>query len=237
MSGAILLWLQRFEQKTAQTDIFCNLCCSFAPTRRILISRAYPSSTENCLHVQNRYPSPLKRSAFAGRPLSSFPNIAKTAKGQLHAAEIIQVQRWVVEICTMTTDFCRGQKNKNGRTTSCGKQFPSYLRHWRLPDVLNASCSVAQSVLQSVQAVQLSLTVTRSRARSSAARVRSSWIRFKSGGSHSRPVQVTAASFCNLSSVVLKALDQGASLADRLCWLDAYFVPVAVRQPASDRKV
>jgi len=32
-------------------------------------SRAYPSSTVTCSCIQNRYPSPLKRSAFQGRPL------------------------------------------------------------------------------------------------------------------------------------------------------------------------
>jgi hypothetical protein len=39
----------------------------------ILAARAQISSTDECLQLKNRYPSPLKRSVHVGGPLLSFP--------------------------------------------------------------------------------------------------------------------------------------------------------------------
>lgn len=57
------------EQETAQISAGAKGSFAAAPVCRKLTSQAYPSSTEMRLCVQNRYPSPLKRSAFDGRPL------------------------------------------------------------------------------------------------------------------------------------------------------------------------
>ncbi len=57
-----------YEQNSAQKYPIAGCGFVFGTRRSSVIGQAYPSSTGTCLRVQNRYPSPLRRSAHPGRP-------------------------------------------------------------------------------------------------------------------------------------------------------------------------
>jgi len=67
--GDIMLAYGGFERIDAQIDT--RAACEFSRSnlRRIFKLQVGPSSTVTGLQTQDRYPSPLKRSAHAGRPL------------------------------------------------------------------------------------------------------------------------------------------------------------------------
>lgn len=67
--GDFVLAYVGIGRKPAQTDVASNNAFVPACLVGIVGVQASPSSTENGLQVQNRYPSPLKRSAHTGRPL------------------------------------------------------------------------------------------------------------------------------------------------------------------------
>lgn len=69
MMGSFALATPSIGRIPAQSDVTSNNAFAWPIVAGMLIKQANPSSTENGLQVQNRYPSPLKRSAFAGRPL------------------------------------------------------------------------------------------------------------------------------------------------------------------------
>ena len=67
--GKIALTYERFKRINAQIDVTAVIEFAQPAACTIVARQASPSSTEMRLHVQNRYPSPLKRSARLGRPL------------------------------------------------------------------------------------------------------------------------------------------------------------------------
>lgn len=84
--GAFLLLPECFGRDSAQIGVFQY--AGFAPrgSRRMLALQAHLSSTVARVQVQNRYPSPLKRSVLSGGPLffcaaSAWHELADTRLG------------------------------------------------------------------------------------------------------------------------------------------------------------
>lgn len=88
--GGIVLPFDGIERNDAQFDARATSLFSRSLARRILGVQVNPSSTAMDLQVQDRYPSPLKRSAFASRPLFLF-----RSSGWRHCADAHPVRRAV----------------------------------------------------------------------------------------------------------------------------------------------